>query len=194
MTLVQAIIDEQVAYRGRRYPLLKLGKFPLHDWLVCPLDFTRCRLMEPGRKIPRVIEIELSETDIRRVEQSLKYFKATACDEPSAGEAPRAANGPSIVPPVEQSSQKSSTQNADPKAPYRTGAPGRPSAIQFVEKEAARRRREDMASTKLTSEAAALHSWCKETHPDIAAPTAKAIENRIRDDHKRWKAKLTTQN
>jgi hypothetical protein len=70
---------------------------------------------------------------------------------------------------------------------YRTGGPGRPSAMQFVEAEADRRRQSGEASPTLEREAICLHEWCKREHPRIAAPTAKTIQGRIRVAHNAWK-------
>lgn len=78
--------------------------------------------------------------------------------------------------------------SADPVFEYKTGAPGRPSAIQFVEQEAKRRRESGEANTTLRTEAAALHDWCRTNHEKIAAPSASTIENRIRADHNAWKS------
>jgi hypothetical protein len=74
------------------------------------------------------------------------------------------------------------------KERYLTGGPGRPSAIQFVEAEADRRRQSGEASPTLDREAICLHEWCKREHPRIAAPTAKTIQGRIRVAHNAWKS------
>ena len=68
-----------------------------------------------------------------------------------------------------------------------TGAPGRPSVIQFVEKEAERRRSANEALPKISAEAQELHSWCAKKHPSYPTPTAKTIENRIREAHRKWR-------
>ncbi len=74
------------------------------------------------------------------------------------------------------------------KERYHTGGPGRPSAIQFVEDEASRRRESEEASLTLAREAIYLHGWCKREHLGIVAPTAKTIEGRIRVAHNAWKS------
>ncbi len=74
------------------------------------------------------------------------------------------------------------------KERYQTGGPGRPSAIQFVEAEADRRRQSGEASPMLAREAIYLHGWCKREHSGIVAPTAKTIEGRIRVAHNAWKS------
>ncbi len=71
---------------------------------------------------------------------------------------------------------------------YHTGAPGRPSAIQFVIDEWRRRRDEGLAPAKLCAEGRALHEWCRKNHPAIAPPSPRTIENRIRDEFNTWKA------
>jgi hypothetical protein len=76
----------------------------------------------------------------------------------------------------------------DGGASYRTGAPGRPSAIQHVEREAERRRNEGEALTPIAAEAEELRKWCATTHPAAPTPSSKTIENRIRRSHSVWKA------
>ncbi len=76
----------------------------------------------------------------------------------------------------------------DPLAPYKTGAQGRPSPIQLIEREAERRRASGEALEKLTDEARYLSDWCARQHPNAPTPTSKTIENRIRPDHRNWKA------
>jgi hypothetical protein len=76
----------------------------------------------------------------------------------------------------------------DQMLPYKTGAQGRPSPIQLVEREAERRRASGEAVDNLTEEAKSLHVWCKREHPNAPTPTSKTIENRIRHAHRNWKA------
>lgn len=66
----------------------------------------------------------------------------------------------------------------DPKAIYKTGAPDRPTPIQFVEREWQRRRDAGESSRVL--------AWCKATHPLISTPAPKTIENRIRKEFREW--------
>lgn len=72
---------------------------------------------------------------------------------------------------------------------YRTGAPGRPTPMDFVVREAERRRAAGEALLNLSAEATELHEWCKLNHAAIPAPTAKTIENRIRQSHRNWKTR-----
>ena len=74
------------------------------------------------------------------------------------------------------------------KERYQTGGPGRPSAMQFVEGEARRRRESREASPTLAHEAIYLHEWCEREHSGIVAPTAKTIEGRVRVAHNVWKS------
>jgi hypothetical protein len=71
---------------------------------------------------------------------------------------------------------------------YRTGAPGRPSAIQFVERKWRERRDAGQALDSLSAEAKALNAWCAEKHLNIAAPAPGTIENRIRSEYNSWKS------
>jgi hypothetical protein len=77
---------------------------------------------------------------------------------------------------------------------YKTGAPGRPSPIQFIDEEARRRRHSGEALEKLSHEAKALEEWCKTAHPVAKTPTSLTIENRIREEHNNWKIRATPQN
>jgi hypothetical protein len=69
----------------------------------------------------------------------------------------------------------------------KTGAPGRPSSMHLVRAEAEQRRKTGQAALPVEDEAKALHSWFKNTHPAGPLPTAKTIENRIREDHRAWR-------
>ena len=77
---------------------------------------------------------------------------------------------------------------ADPMLAYKTGGPGRPSPIQLVEREAERRRASGEAIDIVKEEAKYLHGWCEREHSKAPTPTPKTIENRIRIDHRTWKA------
>jgi hypothetical protein len=81
---------------------------------------------------------------------------------------------------------------ADPKAAYKTGAPGRPSPMFLVVEEAARRRQNAETLERVTDEAKYLRSWCAANHRGIAAPSAKTIKNKISLDHSLWKGKTPT--
>lgn len=76
----------------------------------------------------------------------------------------------------------------DPLAAYKTGTQGRPSPIQFVEREAERRRAFGEALEKVSEEADYLHKWCACEHPNAVTPTPKTIENKVRAAHRNWKA------
>jgi hypothetical protein len=77
--------------------------------------------------------------------------------------------------------------DSGPTTNYRTGAPGRPSAIHFVEVEWRKRRDAGEALKTLSDEAKALHRWCAENHPAIVAPKPKSIENKIRSEFQAFK-------
>ena len=117
---------------------------------------------------------------VRRAEVLAMWPELTGADEKAAKLAEEAETD---LPP-----QGPFDQSVDPKAVYKTGAPGRPSPISFVEAEAARRRETQEAHRTLAEEAKHLNKWCKQNHPNIVAPMKGTIENRIRDDHRAWKA------
>lgn len=62
---------------------------------------------------------------------------------------------------------------------YRTGAPGRPTSMQFVLAEFDRRFADGLAEESVTREAEALAAWLKRAHPHAPQLTAKAIKNKI---------------
>ena len=61
----------------------------------------------------------------------------------------------------------------------KTGAPGRPSSMAIVLREAERRRNAGKCEVSKQAEAEALVAWLKENHPDVPAPTAKTIRNKL---------------
>jgi hypothetical protein len=72
-------------------------------------------------------------------------------------------------------------KSADAPSPYHTGAPGRPSPIQFIEDEFERRIDAKEIEPTVTEQGKVLYEWCREAHPKIAAPRPKTIENQIRE-------------
>jgi hypothetical protein len=68
--------------------------------------------------------------------------------------------------------------------PFRTGLPGRPTAIQLIEAEHQRRIDSGKALDKVGEEAKHLEKWLVTTHPRAPRTTAKTIENRIRKAHR----------
>jgi hypothetical protein len=69
--------------------------------------------------------------------------------------------------------------------PFRSGAPGRPSAIQLVGVEHKRRLDCGDVLTSVSKEATYLKAWLEGKYPDAPRTTAKTIENRIREAHRR---------
>jgi hypothetical protein len=70
----------------------------------------------------------------------------------------------------------------DPAQAVGTGAPGRPSSMHLILEE--HRRRIDAGEKQISAESRFLEKWFKARHRDLQPPTAKTIENRIRDAHK----------
>jgi hypothetical protein len=68
---------------------------------------------------------------------------------------------------------------------YRTGAPGRPSAMHLVEEEHRARWARGEAHIKIGAEADDLVLWLAITHPTMPRATAKTIRNRLRTEHRR---------
>lgn len=74
--------------------------------------------------------------------------------------------------------EDASTEAADP-ALYRSGAPGRPTSMQFVLIEFDRRLAAGLVEDSITREAEALAGWLKSAQPYAPQLTAKTIKNRI---------------
>jgi hypothetical protein len=72
--------------------------------------------------------------------------------------------------------------------PFRTGGPGKPSAIRLVELEHERRLKAGKAMTKVSQEAVHLKEWLDRMYPDAPQTTTRTIENRIREAHRRHSA------
>ncbi|MEJ0096221.1 MAG: hypothetical protein WDN46_23235 [Methylocella sp.] len=79
----------------------------------------------------------------------------------------------------------------DPQSPRKgTGAPGRPSSMHLVFAEHDRRCEANQAFLSVVEEAEYLQSWFASSHKNLSGTTAKTIENRIRNDHNKWKGKF----
>jgi hypothetical protein len=72
-------------------------------------------------------------------------------------------------------------------APVKTGAPGRPSSMHFIDDELARRAAEGRLLDTLKSEASALVAWLKESHPSAPRPAPISVENHIRKIYRQLK-------
>jgi hypothetical protein len=75
---------------------------------------------------------------------------------------------------------------------FRSGGPGKPSAIRLVEIEHGRRLDCDEAAVSVKEEAAHLKAWLDRTYPHAPRTTAKTIENRIRGAHRGHSASTST--
>jgi hypothetical protein len=69
--------------------------------------------------------------------------------------------------------------------PADTGAPGRPTAIHFAEAEHQRRVASGEALESVGAESEHLKQWLWIAHPGSPRATAKTIENRIRETHRK---------
>lgn len=70
-----------------------------------------------------------------------------------------------------------------------TGAPGRPSHMHLIIAEFKRRVEGGQLERSLAREAATLAGWFMANHPDKQPLTAKAIENKLRDDYREARTK-----
>jgi hypothetical protein len=73
---------------------------------------------------------------------------------------------------------------------YRTGGPGKPSAIHLVVAEFGRRQSDGLTQPILKNEAAALREWLTKNHPSSPNTTAKTIANRIRNEHRAFRTSM----
>jgi hypothetical protein len=67
-------------------------------------------------------------------------------------------------------------------APTKTGAPGRPSSMGIVITEFERRRELQRCEQSREAESQALAAWFRQAHPEMQAPTAKTIRNKLPTD------------
>jgi hypothetical protein len=78
--------------------------------------------------------------------------------------------------------------NGSEAAPTRSGAPGRPTSMDLIVKEHARRLETGSVEKAVASEARHLARWLRTTHPLAPTAVAKTIENKIRAAHRRHRA------
>ena len=72
---------------------------------------------------------------------------------------------------------------------YQSGVPGRPSSMHFVEAEHRERWERGEAEQSVREESRKLSQWLRDKHSSAPPLTPKAIENRIRGEHRRRRAK-----
>jgi hypothetical protein len=77
-----------------------------------------------------------------------------------------------------------SAQRGDRLHPFRTGAPGKPSAKKIVKGEHERRLSAGEAHEKVSEEAAHLKKWLQDEYPDAPETSKRTIENQIREAHR----------
>ena len=70
--------------------------------------------------------------------------------------------------------------------PYHTGAPGKPTAIHCAVIEHQRRLDSGEALRSVSKEAEWLKEWLVREHPSAPPTTAKTIQNKIRDNHRKY--------
>ena len=78
-------------------------------------------------------------------------------------------------------------QNEEELRRLRKGAPGRPSAMQLVEAEFARRVAEGQLEDTITEQSRVLSEWLTQEHPLAARLTAKTVENKLRTPYRHAK-------
>jgi hypothetical protein len=94
----------------------------------------------------------------------------------------KAQPGPMAEPPTARAGE------AD-IATMPTGAPGRPSkGMHLIWTEFERRLAENACKPSLREEASVLLQWFRREYPVRQPPTVKTIENKIRNDHRIWRA------
>src|SRR5262249_25798182 len=75
------------------------------------------------------------------------------------------------------------TAEASAVAPT-SGTPGGPSSMHLIKDEHRARWKRGNALPGVGAEARALHDWFRKAHPNKNPPSAKTIQNRIRDEHR----------
>jgi hypothetical protein len=74
------------------------------------------------------------------------------------------------------------------KAVYETGAPGRPTSMQFIRAEFETRSLAGLLAPTITQEAAALSTWLSQAHPDAPRVKPKTIKNQLGDAYRNARA------
>jgi len=87
-------------------------------------------------------------------------------------------------PPERMRAEPLPASPPEPALIVSTGAPGRPSAMHFIRAEHQRRLDKGEAHESLADEARYLAHWLAQHHPEAPRPTAKTIENAIREAHR----------
>jgi hypothetical protein len=91
-----------------------------------------------------------------------------------------------VLPPDEE--QAAQPSQRDEMAPYRTGAPGRPTGMAYIVQDFRQRMEADQLLPTPTLEAKELFKRAEGVMPATMRPTPKTIENKIRADHRKWRA------
>jgi hypothetical protein len=74
------------------------------------------------------------------------------------------------------------------EAVSRTGAPGRPSCMQYVVEEFERRCQSRQIEASVKQQSEVLHDWVRKEYPHEKTPSPKAIENKIRHSYRHAKS------
>ncbi len=108
-----------------------------------------------------------------------------------AARSPRSrTDGEAAVDPVSEELARPPSTDTEVD-PYRTGAPGRPTARLLVMAEHRQRIEKGVANDILAREAEHLAAWLREIHPNAPPMTTGTIKNVIRRQHNAWKSKRT---
>ena len=88
-----------------------------------------------------------------------------------------------VLPPhMEQAGQR------DEMAPYRTGAPGKPTGMNHIMRDFQQRMEADELLPTAALEADELFKRSENTMPATMRPTSKTIQNKISADHRKWRS------
>jgi hypothetical protein len=167
--LLKEAVPPAVPWVGAGYGLPKNG-----TRLLVPVEMDRALVIrtdtrfgyEDMNSFPRAPRIRCIYIELNHLEAWLEKRKAPAV-QPASREA-----------------------DSEPEAPdpYRNGFPGRPSIRHLILAEFERRAQAGEMLPEVGKEAQALQKWAAENHPKARPPTRGAIENLIRDSHRKLRS------
>ena len=112
-------------------------------------------------------------------------FQEFAEPEAAAGDAGLSPTAGDETKPAAPATDLTASLDSNKSPKIHTGCPGRPTARHLFMAELRRRDEAGEKCSTIGAEAAALREWLINVHPDIAAPTARSIENAIRPEFRR---------
>jgi hypothetical protein len=180
--------DEQAPLGEGEYPV-----FANEHELICMITdrYGRVLSIEDTNK---AITVAISKNQLRiHTDPSMgdEFFEreevlALWCDQP-AGNCASPSRRESVSGRGSAVATSLGAAEAGNDARYRTGAPGRPGSMHLIWHEYERRKHAGLLEPSLAAEARYLAEWLKRAHREAAPNKPRSIENRIRDDYRKYR-------